>query len=82
VAFRFAWPWEPRSFVAVLTAARIALSWRTGSLGHWAAVVAALRRGRGCKPRFNATPFAGTTGVEFWFILAVLFQATYGRAGR
>jgi hypothetical protein len=66
--------------VAALTAARIALSWRTGALGHWAAVVAAYSVGVAATA-FNATPFAGTTGVEFWFILAVLFQAAYGPDG-
>lgn len=66
--------------VAILTAARIAMSRRTGGLGPWAAVIAAYAVGTAAMT-FNAAPFAGTTGVEFWFILAALFQATYGPGG-
>ena len=66
--------------VAILTAARIAMSWRAGDLAPWAAVIAGYAVGMAAMT-FNATPFAGTTGVEFWFMLAALFQATYGPGG-
>jgi hypothetical protein len=66
--------------VAVLTAARISMSRRAGDLATWAAVIAGYAVGMAAMT-FNATPFAGTTGVEFWFMLAALFQATYGPGG-
>lgn len=66
--------------LGIMTAARIALSWRTGAIGLWAAVLAAYAVGLGALT-FNSTPFAGTTGLEFWFMVAVLFQAAYGPGG-
>ncbi len=65
---------------AILAAARVALSKKAGELGLWAAVVAGYGLGV-FAITFNATPFSGTSGVEFWMLLAALYQAAYGPGG-